>query len=131
MSKPPSLVLPALLAMSILMAPPATAQSRNVDQTIPLKPGGLLRLEATKGSVRLTSWDRPDVQVRARIDADADRSELDFRDLSGELRLEIDRGGNSRIERVAGSVAIEWSVPGVPGARCLNRAPRTEHLEPL
>ena len=188
MPKLPFPALCALLGISLLAPQALAAQSRNIDQTTPLEPGGLLRLEAAKGSVRLTSWDRPDVQVRARIEADAkapaeyrqrsvdatsvditsagnvvsirsnydllpldsnewhpspsihyeilaprrvdldleldrsnttlagfegrivadtDRSELDLRDLSGELRLEIDRGGNSRIERIAGSVAIE------------------------
>jgi len=63
--------LPCFALPILLLAPnPLAAQSRNIDQTVPLKPGGLLRLEATKGSVRLTSWDRPDVQIRARIEAD-------------------------------------------------------------
>lgn len=57
------------LAAVLAGSAPAFAQSRTIDETVSLSPGGSLRLTATKGSVRLISWDRPEVQVKARIEA--------------------------------------------------------------
>jgi hypothetical protein len=54
---------------ALAVAVPAAAQSKQFDKTVPLPSGGYLSLHATRGSVKLTSWDRNDVEVRARIQA--------------------------------------------------------------
>jgi hypothetical protein len=65
-------------AIVCLLALPAWAgaQSREFSRTVELKPGGVLRLTGTKGSMRITSWSEPKVEIRARIerpdDADDD-----------------------------------------------------------
>jgi hypothetical protein len=47
----------------------ARAQTKEFTRTVTLEPGGELRLEASKGSVRLIAWDRNEVEVHARIEA--------------------------------------------------------------
>jgi hypothetical protein len=50
---------------------PAFAQSKSFEKTVPVPPGGSLGVEASKGSVKLSSWDRNEVEIRARIVADS------------------------------------------------------------
>jgi hypothetical protein len=45
----------------------AVAQERTFEETVALEPGGRLSLETSRGSVALASWDRPAVEIRARI----------------------------------------------------------------
>ena len=45
----------------------AGAQERTFEETVALEPGGRLSLDTSRGSVALTSWDRSEVEVRARI----------------------------------------------------------------
>jgi hypothetical protein len=54
------LVLSAGVALS--------AQDTTFEETVTLEPGGRLSLDTTRGSVRLTSWDQPTVEIRARIE---------------------------------------------------------------
>jgi hypothetical protein len=59
-----------MAGVAVLLAPlPAPAQSREFSRTVPLAPGGELILDATKGSVRLSAWNRGEVEIRARIEA--------------------------------------------------------------
>ena len=45
----------------------AVAQDRTVEETVVLEPGGRLSLDTSRGSVALISWDRSEVEVRARV----------------------------------------------------------------
>ena len=69
------IVAPALL-LTLGLVTPAVAQDKLFEETVNLEAGGTLSLRATKGSVRLTSWDQAAVEIRARIEpprrADAD-----------------------------------------------------------
>ncbi len=47
----------------------AAAQERTFRHTMEFQAGSLLQLEADRGSVRLTSWDRPSAEIVARIEA--------------------------------------------------------------
>jgi hypothetical protein len=174
----------------LLGAHPAAAQSKTFNQTVPLSAGGSLTLHAGKGSVKMMAWDRDQVEIRARIEADSspspeaarravdatrvdvatfgsrvvirsryentasatswifghrtpdihyeirapkridlrleidrsdtvltgfegrmdldfDRSEIEGNDLTGDLRLSIDRGGDSIFRNVRGAVRID------------------------
>ena len=51
------------------------AQERTVEETVTLEPGGRLSIKNSRGSVQLTSWDQPRVEVRARIEAPPDVDE--------------------------------------------------------
>lgn len=61
-----------VIAMSCVLSMPAVAQSREFNDTVPLSAGGLLRVEGSKGSITITSWDREEVEIRARIEASDD-----------------------------------------------------------
>ncbi len=61
-----TLLFATVFALSVPSA--ALAQSKDFSRTMALDPGGKLSLKATKGSVRLTAWDRNEVDVRARIE---------------------------------------------------------------
>lgn len=50
----------------------AAAQTREFSRTVDLDAGGALRIEGTKGSMRLVSWDQPKVEIRARIERPED-----------------------------------------------------------
>ena len=59
-----------VVALAAVLAPAAAlAQSREFARTVRLDSGGELTLHATKGTVRLTAWDRGEVEVRATIEA--------------------------------------------------------------
>ena len=58
-------------ALLLMGAEPAAAQSKTFNKTVQLSAGGALTLHATKGSVRLTGWDRDQVEIRARIESDS------------------------------------------------------------
>lgn len=66
-------------AMLAFLAPPAGTSgggySREFKQTVTLEAGGELKLETHKGSIRLTPWDRNQVEITARIEAAEDVSE--------------------------------------------------------
>jgi hypothetical protein len=52
----------------VLLSTGVNAQSREFSRTVDLDPGGRLRIVGTKGSMRITSWAQPQVEVRARIE---------------------------------------------------------------
>jgi hypothetical protein len=62
----------AALALSAAVALPAAAglPSKDVSKTLPLGAGENVRVDTYKGSVKVTTWDRTEVAVEARIEAD-------------------------------------------------------------
>ncbi len=66
------LPIAAAFAVSALLALPAAAgtPSREVSKTLPLGAGEHVRVETYKGSVKVTTWDRAEVAVEARVVAD-------------------------------------------------------------
>ena len=64
-----------LLAMGLILAvgveTVSAQQSKTFNNTVPLASGGGLTLKAMKGSVRLTAWDREEVEIHARIEVDS------------------------------------------------------------
>ena len=84
----------------------AAAQERTFEHTMELQAGSRLALEADRGSVRLTSWDRAEAEIVARIeppgDVDADYARQAVEGTSIEVR------GNRR------SVRIRTDYGGVP-----------------
>jgi hypothetical protein len=62
-------MLKLLVALAVVLTPSlALGQSREFTRTVALEPGGELRLDASKGSVQLSAWNRNEVEVRARIE---------------------------------------------------------------
>jgi len=59
-----------LAAMLSLTATNVIAQpTKTVDRTVPLALSGSVTLETHNGSIDVQTWDRPDIQIRARIEA--------------------------------------------------------------
>ena len=61
--------VPAVLALLVGTVAQA-ADSKEVHQTIPLDRDGHLSIENFKGSISVTTWDRPEVEMGVRIDPD-------------------------------------------------------------
>ncbi len=72
MRKLPNSAALAVSALFALVALPAAAgtPSRDVSKTLPLAAGEHVRVDTYKGSVKVTTWDRAEVAVEARIEAD-------------------------------------------------------------
>lgn len=64
----------AVLAFSALAAFPAPAAlpTRDVSKTLPLAAGEGVRVDTYKGTVKVTTWEKAEVAVEARIEADPD-----------------------------------------------------------
>jgi DUF4097 and DUF4098 domain-containing protein YvlB len=61
----------SLAAAILLIASFALAQdSREISKTLPLKADGEVAIDTYKGSITITTWDKPQVEIRARIEAD-------------------------------------------------------------
>jgi hypothetical protein len=62
-----------LIVVGLGLATATIGRAQNEDKTfeevVALQPGSLLTLETGQGSVRLISWDEPNVDIRARIEA--------------------------------------------------------------
>ncbi len=58
-------------AVTSIIASFAFAQdSREISKTLPLKVDGEVAIDTYKGSITITTWDKPQVEIRARIEAD-------------------------------------------------------------
>lgn len=86
------------LSVGVLLAIafPAAGQTREFRQSVPFQPGSELTFDTDKGSVVLTAWNRSEVAVFARIEAD-EREEADYaRRVVDATRIEI-TGGAQRL----------------------------------
>jgi DUF4097 and DUF4098 domain-containing protein YvlB len=115
----------ALLAFAMLEA----ADFKDVNKTVALHPNGSVTLENHKGSIHVTTWDRAEVEIQARIQAE-DGTSMDRR------RFE---GTDVRIDSSTGAVHIRTIYPEFnsccspddgnnPEVRYTIRMPRTGRL---
>lgn len=84
----------------VLLSSFAVAQShREIQKTVPLTLDGRLFVDTYKGSVKLDTWDKPEVEIHARIEADDwdERGDEKVRDTeilidgsSGSVRIKTD-----------------------------------------
>lgn len=56
----------ALITLAALQA----ADSKDVNKTVALSSNGAVTIETHKGSIHVTTWDRPEVDIKARIEAE-------------------------------------------------------------
>src|SRR5918992_5124289 len=68
MFRPSCVVTVAALLAAGTGVPRAHAQDREFTRTVDLQASGTLRVEGSKGSIQLTSWDKPQVEIHARIE---------------------------------------------------------------
>ncbi len=128
----PALALILVLALSFSVG--LSAQDRTFEDTVTLEPGGSLSLDTTRGSVQLTSWDRPTVEIRARIERPP-RVDDDYarRAVAG-TTIEVTGGGRSvRIRSDYSGVprrgGLFWRARSVPRVHYEIRAPRQLDLD--
>ncbi|MBI4550821.1 MAG: DUF4097 family beta strand repeat protein [Candidatus Latescibacteria bacterium] len=64
-------ILLCLLMLSVLSLSATAAQEvKEVKKTVTLNPDGRVSIDTFKGSVTVTAWDRPQVDIQARVEAD-------------------------------------------------------------
>lgn len=89
-------VLLSFLMMAVLAGPVAAQEySRTVSDIVPLSANGTVSVENHEGSIRITSWDRDEVEFEARIVSDVsqegvDAAHIDVSSDSDEFRLRSD-----------------------------------------
>ena len=119
----PCRLLACLLPLMLAAPGLAAAQGDTFEETAALQPGGSLAIEASGGSVLLLAWDRPQVEIQARIEAPADvdgdyardivaATRIDVRATAGAVRVrsdfsDVERGFFDRGERLADSAVAE------------------------
>jgi putative adhesin len=92
-SRPLMLMTVGLFASALAAAAPV----KNVHKTVPLAADGRLEISTYKGSIDVTTWDRPEAEITARVEPDSssdDSADLAARKVD-ETRIEIDGGGSS------------------------------------
>ncbi len=77
------------------------ADYKDVNKTVALNPNGAVTIENHKGAIHITTWDRPQVEIQARIQAE-DGNPMDRR------RFE---GTDVRIDSAADAVHIQSIYP--------------------
>ena len=98
-----------LAALALVLAGTAAgAQERMIEESAALEPGGRLSLDTSRGSVVLTPWDRPAVEIRARIAAPPQ--------VDGDCGREAVEAVVIDVSRRAGSVDVRTDRDGAP--RC-------------
>ena len=83
----------ALLLCCLLLGCAAAygATTKNVDRTVPLSANGSVILETHNGSVRVSTWARPEIEIHARIEMESDGDQRRF----DQTTVEIDSTSNS------------------------------------
>lgn len=105
-------ILTGLLLVVVLALPMAGLAQNTVKdfkQTVDLNAGGRLTLKTFKGSIKLTSWDRNQVEIVARIEPGDDVSEGYAEESVAATRIDISGSGSS--------VRIESDYADVPCTR--------------
>ena len=112
-----------LFAASLLSA----ADVKNFSKTIPLDGNGQFSLDTYKGSIRITAWDQPQVDVQARIVADTSGT---FAMPVDDVDIRVDGSGSSvhvkTDYRKSRSLFDEGSLPFV---HYIIRVPRGANLQ--
>ena len=84
-----------LLTLSLSASLSGLAQTRTVQETVNLSSGGSLSLDIFKGTVRLTSWDKEQVEIHARIEAGPDTTRAYAKVSVDSTEIDIHSSGNS------------------------------------
>ena len=94
------------VGLGVVSAAAAEAQERTFRQTMEFQAGSRLAIETDRGSVRLTSWDRPSAEIVARIEPPSGVDDDYAREAVDGTAIEV--RGNRR------SVRIRTDYRGVP-----------------
>jgi len=81
----------ALVLATVLAVPAWTAAQTPVDQKKPAAPDGTVSIENMAGSIKVTGWDKPEVQVKGTVGAGG---ELSFEGSGKSIHIEIESDRN-------------------------------------
>lgn len=129
----------ASLAAIVLMAA-ATAQAadiKEVHKTLAMEKDGRLTVRTYKGSVTVTTWDRPEVKIDARIEPDGDcqesREKVQWTEVrisggGGSVEIKSDYDQVKRHERSFLGL-FDFETGSLPFVRYTIQMPSTAHLD--
>lgn len=111
----------------------AFAEVRHYAKSVAFEPGGHLDIETGRGSLELSSWDRNEVEVVARIESPVDINPEYAREIVTALRIEVEGSGRSlRIRSDYDDIPSykRWflTIRHLPYVHYEIRAPRRIHL---
>ena len=95
--RPAACVSMTLLSAVLAVSAAGGADFKEIHKTVPLDPGGRVSIETFKGSIDVTTWDRPEVDITARIEPDDSGSDQEQRVRETEVRV-TGSGQSVRIE---------------------------------
>jgi DUF4097 and DUF4098 domain-containing protein YvlB len=116
------ILIPTLL---LLAAAPLAAAPMEVNETRPLAGGGTIEVEIVAGSVRITGWDRAEVNISGSIDPDYVELEIDTDDdtvsvevepishtgktkrLLADLEIRVPRGATLELESISAPFDVD------------------------
>lgn len=96
MIKPLKLAVMSAFVMS-LMAPMGDAQAREVEKTFDVSPGGTLKLETNRGSIRVGTHNSDQVSVRVEIEgSNEDDMQIEFSNSGNDVTVIGEQEGQSK-----------------------------------
>ena len=112
----------------------AFAKVRHYSKTVAFDPGGHLVIKTGRGSLELSSWDRNEVEIVARIESPFDINPEYASEIVTALRIEVDGSGRSlQIRSDYDDIPAykRWfiSIRHIPYVHYEIRTPRRIHLE--
>jgi hypothetical protein len=104
------------LVMSAALPALAANPSREISRTVPLPANGTLTIETYKGSVAISTWDKAEVQFKARIEAEGDCG--DGREAVEKTVVNVESHPNEvHLESDYSAIPREWSWWGSCSSR--------------
>ena len=94
MHNPRKTAIPAALAILVAALAQGT-DSKEIQQTIPLDRDGHLSIENYKGSITVTTWEKPEVRMGVRIDPDGVSSDPDEMEKVALTEIRVSGSGRS------------------------------------
>ncbi|MEM9531964.1 MAG: DUF4097 family beta strand repeat-containing protein [Pseudomonadota bacterium] len=112
-----------LLPLASLALLPLLAQAETIDQVVPLNADGMAVIKVVKGEVRVTGWDRNEIQIRGDlgegsdrllVEGNSQRREIEVRiprrsrDVEGtELELRVPSGASIAVETTSADIFVD------------------------
>jgi len=69
--------------------PAAAAAEKSVDETRAVKPDGVVQISNVAGSVRVVSWEKPEVHVSGELEVNVERVDFEVRDGRTSIRVVV------------------------------------------
>ncbi|MEO8026008.1 MAG: DUF4097 family beta strand repeat-containing protein [Bryobacteraceae bacterium] len=117
-----------LLMLALAVLPAFAADVKDVHRTFPLSANGQLTIDTYKGFIKVTTWDRAEVDIQARIESD-DSMLQDARDIQ-DTEIRFDASSNSVRVKTDYSRIHQWFRfnTSLPRVRYTISMPRTAEL---